>query len=137
MADSRERLSTIVSLLRRAKPGRFPESLTAAASEGDIAAMEVFLARGANIEERSVGFASPLVAACAARQIESVRWLVTHGAVLDPPQAPLSPVSAALSKGFCDVATVLFDAGLPVGCAAWGASAAAVSISFHCFVAKS
>lgn len=119
-----ERVTEIVSLLRPERPRKWPESLTAAACLGDVERMCVFMERGADIEERSVGFVSPLAAACACGQVEAVRWLLSRGALLEPPGAVISPIQAALGKANCAVAALLLDAGLPVESAAWGAIAA-------------
>ena len=80
---SQRRLRRLLSALRTEKwVGRrgLPETLTAAATEGDLRLMEVFLTRGADIEERTIGFASPLCAACAAGQVDAVRLLLARGA---------------------------------------------------------
>jgi hypothetical protein len=118
------RVTEIVALLRPERPRKLPESLTAAAIDGDLESMQLFLDRGANIEARS-SYASPLGAACSHGQLESARWLIAHGAVLDPPGAHISPIQSALGKMNCEVAAVLLDAGLPIEHAAWGVIAAA------------
>jgi len=123
--ESALRVTDIVVLLRPEKPRKLPETLTAAAMLGDLERMQVFLDRGANIEERSTGFASPLVAACARGQLDAARWLIAHGALLDPPEALISPIQAALGQADCEAAALLLDAGLPVERAAWGVSSAA------------
>jgi hypothetical protein len=66
------RVTEIVVLLRPSPPRKLPESLTGAASIGDIARVQLFLDRGANIEERAF-FASPLAAACSVGQLDAVR----------------------------------------------------------------
>src|SRR5262245_42704186 len=121
---SAARVTEIVELLRPERPRRLPESLTAAAMDGDLDRMQLFLDTGADIEQRSF-FASPLAAACSHGQLESVRWLIAHGAVLDPPAARFSPIDSALGKMNCGVAAMLLDAGLPIEKAAWGVVAAA------------
>lgn len=120
-----ERVAEIARLLRRPS-GRLPESLSAAAAAGDIAAMERFLALGADLEARSIGAASPLTAATSAGELEAMRWLIAHGANLDPPGAVISPIQSALGKGDCAAAAVLLDAGLPRDQLAWGVVAAAL-----------
>lgn len=114
------RVSEILLRLRRSRSGKLPETLTAAATEGDLDVMELFLQRGANLEERAVGFISPLTAACSAGQLDSIRWLIAHGAALQPLGAPGSPIEAALGKGDCTAAALLLDAGLPIQEAALG-----------------
>lgn len=123
--DAAARVTEIVELLRPERSRKLPETLTAAAMNGDLERMQLFLDRGADIEERSVGFASPLSAACAAGRLESLHWLIAHGARLDPPVINASPIQSALGQMNCQVAAVLLDAGLPVENAAWGVVAAA------------
>jgi len=120
-----ERVTEIVELLRPERPRKLPESLTAAAMDGDLERMQLFLDQGANLEASSF-FASPLGAACSRGQLESVRWLIAHGAVLDPPGAQISPIESALGKMNCEIAALLLDAGLPIENAAWGVIAAAM-----------
>ena len=122
---SAERVTTIISLLRPQWPRRLPESLAGAAANGDIERMQLWLDRGASIEQRSMGYGTPLVAACAHGRTEAVRWLIAHGAQLDPPEVIASPIQSALGKANCEVAAILLDAGLPIDRAAWGAAAAA------------
>jgi hypothetical protein len=122
---SAERVTEIVSLLRPEHPRRFPASLAAAAAEGDLERMQLFLERDANIEERNLWQSTPLGAACAHAQTEAVRWLIAHGAQIDLPDDTRSPITHALSKANCEIAALLLDAGLPIERAAWGAIAAA------------
>jgi ankyrin repeat protein len=125
--DSIARVSQIVALLKRSPSTRLPESLTDAALVGDVARMQLFVERGANLEQRSIGFASPLAAACSVGCLDAIRWLIERGALLDPAGAIVSPIDAALGKGNCAAAALLLDAGLPVERAAWGVGAAAVT----------
>ena len=77
-----------------------PESLTGAAAEGNIAATRAFLEAGANIEEKSVGFSSPLQAAVNMGRAETVELLLTKGASVEKkPEALYSPLSAAVTWG--------------------------------------
>jgi hypothetical protein len=55
---SAARVTEIVELLRPDRPRKLPESLTAAAMDGDLERMQLFLDQGADIEQRSF-FASP------------------------------------------------------------------------------
>lgn len=121
---SAERVTEIVSLLRPERLRRFPASLAGAAGAGDLERMQLFLDRGASIEERSQWQSTPLGAACAHGQTEAVRWLIAHGARIDLPDDTNSPIEMALSKGHCEIAALLLDAGLPIDRAAWGAIAA-------------
>jgi ankyrin repeat protein len=86
--------------------------------------MQLFLDRGANIEQRNQWQSTPLGAACAHGQTEAVRWLIAHGAQIDLPDDTNSPITSALSKANCQIAALLLDAGLPIERAAWGAIAA-------------
>jgi hypothetical protein len=88
-----------------------PETLTGAASLGDIELMRVFLGRGADIEERSIGFASPLCAACAAGHLGAVSFLLERGAKLRPDNAFITPTSAAVSNGHLEVVKLLMRSG--------------------------
>jgi hypothetical protein len=81
------RLCEILLRLRCSRSGKLPESLTAAATQGDLRALELFLQRGASLEERSAGFVSPLAAACSVGQLDAIRWLIARGAALQPPGA--------------------------------------------------
>jgi hypothetical protein len=119
-----ERVTEIISLLRPERPGRLPASLGSAAASGDLERMQLFLDRGANIEERSVGQSTPLTVACAHGQKEAARWLIARGARIDLPDDIQNPITSALGKANCEIAALLLDAGLPVERAAWGAVAA-------------
>src|SRR5687767_7304076 len=109
-----ERVDQIVGLLRPLRPKSRPESLTAAVISGDLEHMQLFLERGASIEERSIGFASPLAAACSAGQPDAARWLIAHGANLNPVGALMGPMNAACSRGNCQMIALLLDAGLSI-----------------------
>ena len=121
---SAARVTEIITLLRPERPRRWPASLADAAAAGDLERMQVFLDRGVSIEQRSVWNSTPLGVACAHGQKEAVRWLIARGAMLEPPDTGISPIDNALSKGNCEVAALLLDAGLPIERAAWGAIAA-------------
>jgi ankyrin repeat protein len=60
-----------------------PTSLTDAALRGDITAAQLYLDRGADIRERTIGFASPLHAACGRGQLEMAQFLFQRGAPLE------------------------------------------------------
>jgi ankyrin repeat protein len=122
---SAERVTEIVSLLRPVRSRRLPESLRGAATDGDIDRMQLFVDRGVDIEQTSPGQPTPLGAACAHGRADAVRWLIARGAKIDSQEAATSPVTLALSKAHCEIAALLFDAGLPIDRAAWGAVAAA------------
>jgi len=96
--------------------------------------MEAFLERGADPGERTPGFASPLVAACAAGQLEAVRFLLARGATLRPKDAVVTPVQAAVMNGNVEVVRVLLEAGATLDEAAAGLPGACAS-GFHPVVA--
>jgi hypothetical protein len=111
-ADQKRLLQVLGSL--RPLPGRergLPDTLTGAASLGDLALMRVFLERGADIEERSIGFASPLCAACAAGNLDAAAFLLERGAKLRPDDAFITPASSAVSNGHLDVVKLLMRSG--------------------------
>jgi hypothetical protein len=113
---SRKRLTRLLSALRPGEPGSrsLPETLTGAAAQGDLDLMQAFLKAGADPGERTPGFASPLVAACAAGQLEAVRFLIERGALLRPPDAVVTPVQAAVMNGHVEMVRVLLEAGATV-----------------------
>lgn len=119
------RLTEIVSLLRPERSRKWPEWLGAAAGEGNLAAMQLFLDRGADIEQRGSFTGTPVCCAVSASQHQAVRWLVAHGALLEPKGVPASPMRLALSKADCPMAALLLELGSPLESAAWGAVAAA------------
>ena len=126
---SRKRLTRLLSALRPGEPGPrgLPETLTGAAAQGDLGLMQAFLDAGADPGERTPGFASPLVAACAAGHLEAVRFLLAHGATLRPPEAVVTPVQAAVMNGHVEVVGVLLEAGATVDEAAAGLPGACAS----------
>lgn len=103
-------LLKMLSALRDCRPVP-PASLTAAALAGDIDAMQVFLDRGADIEEKTVGFGSPLCAAAAAGKLEAVRWLIGRGARIVPEDAPVTPLFSAIRNGHLEVVDTLVASG--------------------------
>lgn len=119
------RLTEIVSLLLPERSRKWPEWLGAAAGEGNLAAMQLFLDRGADIEQRGSFTGTPVCCAVSASQHQAVRWLVAHGALLEPKGVPASPMRLALSKADCPMAALLLELGSPLESAAWGAVAAA------------
>jgi ankyrin repeat protein len=118
-----------LSALRPADPGNrgLPETLTAAAALGDLGLMEAFLERGADLAERTPGFASPLVAACTAGRLEAVRFLLERGAELRPKDAVVTPVQAAVMNGHVEVVQALLEAGATLEEAAAGLPGACAS----------
>ena len=116
MTTQRKRLLRILEALRPipARERGLPDTLTGAASLGDVPLMCVFLERGADIEERSIGFASPLCAACAAGNLEAVSFLLDRGAKLRPDEAFITPTSSAVSNGHLDVVKLLMRSGASI-----------------------
>ena len=113
MKADKKRLLRVLGALRPL-PGRergLPDTLTGAASLGDVALIRVFLERGADIEERSIGFASPLCAACAAGNLDAATFLLERGAKLRPADAFITPASSAVSNGHLDVVKLLMRSG--------------------------
>ena len=112
---SRKRLTRLLSSLRPGDASRrgLPETLTSAAAQGDLASLEAFLDRGADLGERTPGFASPLVAACTAGRLEAVRLLLARGADLRPKEAVVTPVQAAVMNGHVEMVKALSKRGPP------------------------
>jgi uncharacterized protein len=122
LKTQKNRLLYLLSALRP-EPGRkrgLPDTLTGAASLGDIALMRVFLERGESIEGRSIGFASPLCAACSAGNVDAAAFLLERGAKLRPADAFITPMSAAVSNGHLEVVKLLMRSGATVDDAAEG-----------------
>lgn len=124
-ASSAARVTQIVSVLRPERSRKLPEWLGAAAASGDIASMQLFLDRGADLEERGFVGLTPLCSAVSAGQHEAVRWLLAHGAHIEPAGVTTSPMRLALSKADCPMAALLLECGAPLESTAWGAIAAA------------
>lgn len=124
-ASAAARTTEIVSLLRPERSRKWPEWLGAAAGEGNLAAMQLFLEHGCDIEQCGAYTGTPLCSAVAASQHQAVRWLVAHGARLEPEGVPASPMRLALSKADCPMAALLLELGAPLESAAWGVIAAA------------
>ena len=109
----RKNLLRLLSALRP-EPRRergLPDTLTGATSLGDIELMRLFLERGENIEERSIGFASPLCAACAAGHVDAAAFLIGRGAAIRPENAFIPPMAAAVSNGHLEIVKLLLRSG--------------------------
>jgi serine/threonine-protein phosphatase 6 regulatory ankyrin repeat subunit B len=88
-----------------------PQSLTAAAVGDDLDSVSAFLDAGASVEERSIGFASPLQAAAGAGRLAAVSLLLARGA--DPREKPdtiYSPLAAAAMHGHLEIVQRLAEA---------------------------
>jgi ankyrin repeat protein len=113
LGTEKRRLFKLLSALRPS-PDRskgLPETLTGAVSIGDLELVRVFLARGADLEERTVGHASPLTAACARGRTEMVAFLLERGAKITLPNQPLGPMYAAVAGGHVEVVRMLMAKG--------------------------
>jgi uncharacterized protein len=112
-AAEKRRLFKLLSALRpfpdRSKG--LPETLTGAVSIGDLELARVFLARGADLEERTMGHASPLTAACARGRTEMVAFLLERGAKVRLKNQPLGPMYAAVANGHVEVVQMLMAKG--------------------------
>ena len=108
--EARARLLAILSALRDRRPVP-PGNLTAAAIAGDTGAMQLFLDHGEDIEQETIGFASPLCAASAAGKLEAVRWLLDRGARVVPEDTAITPLFSAIRNGHLDVVDTLVARG--------------------------
>lgn len=93
---------------------RPPVNLTEAALRGDAAAVRAFLDGGAPVEERTIGFASPLAAAAGRGHLEVVRLLVERGASLDPEGSAFPLLTFPIAHRRLGVVEHLLKAGAPV-----------------------
>jgi ankyrin repeat protein len=110
-----QRLSDVLKSLRvaRAAYAPLPQTLTDAAVRGDIEAAKMFLDAGEDIQQRTIGFASPLHAACSYGQLGMAKWLHARGAKLVAPDEMFSCVHFAAAKGYVDIVEWAAEAGLP------------------------
>ncbi len=110
------RLITALSALAADAAARplAPVSLTEAAMRGDLEAVRAFLDGGAVIEQRTVGFASPLAAAASHGHLEVVELLVARGANLDPEASAFPLLAFPIANRKLDVVDRLLKAGAPV-----------------------
>ncbi|MCM2257820.1 MAG: ankyrin repeat domain-containing protein [Vicinamibacteria bacterium] len=89
-------------------------NLTEAAVRGDLDAVRAFLDGGAAIEQRTIGFASPLAAAASRGHLEVVELLVARGASLDPEGSAFPLLAFPIANRKLDVVERLLKAGAPV-----------------------
>jgi ankyrin repeat protein len=114
----RDPASELVELLRRLRlPDsafpKLPESFTAAAGEGNLQAVKQFLENGADINEKSFGFESPLALAALEGRLEMVNFLLDKGA--DPHKAQFamfSPIANAARRGYVSIVQRLLQTGV-------------------------
>lgn len=90
-----------------------PVSLTEAAVRGDVDAVRAFLDAGGDIEERTVGFASPLAAAASRGHLPVVELLIERGASLDPEGAAFPLLAFPIAHRRLQVVERLLKAGAP------------------------
>ncbi len=91
-----------------------PVNLTEAALRGDLAAVRAFLEGGAELEQRTIGFASPLAAAAGRGHLSVAQLLVARGASLDPEDAVFPLLAFPITNRRLDVIEFLLGAGAPV-----------------------
>lgn len=89
-------------------------SLTEAAMRGDLEAARAFCDAGAPLEQRTIGFASPLAAAASRGHLAVVELLVSRGASLDPEGSAFPLLAFPIANRRLDVVEFLLKAGAPV-----------------------
>ena len=97
-----------------------PDNLTGAVTLGDIALVRIFVERGADLEEGTVGFASPLAAACSAGRSDIAAYLLERGAKITIEGNPFAPMYGAVSHGHVDLVRMLMANGATAEDAAFG-----------------
>jgi ankyrin repeat protein len=105
--------SRLKSLRRPERRQRPAVTLTDAASRGDVEAVRAFLAGGADVNEQTAGFASPLAAAAGGGHLEAVELLLEAGGAADLPGASVTPITSAAQHGRAAVVRRLLEAGVP------------------------
>lgn len=91
-----------------------PVNLTEAAVRGDLDAVRAFLDGGAELEQRTIGFASPLAAAAGRGHLDVAELLVARGASLDPEASAFPLLAFPIANRRLDVVERLLKAGAPV-----------------------
>jgi ankyrin repeat protein len=95
-----------------ARPGPC-RTITEAATRGDVALLQAFLDGGEDIEQRSIGFSSPLAAAASRGHQEAVEFLLARGASLEPKDAFFPIAHFPILNEWFEVAERLLQAGAP------------------------
>ena len=86
------------------------EPIFDAASKGDVAAIEKFLAAGTAVDSRDQDQATPLIAAALGGQVEAAKLLLSKGAdVMARNSGGFTPLHAAAYGGSAEVAALLLD----------------------------
>ncbi len=86
---------------------RLPSSLTAAAGEGNMEVVKMFLARDWDIEEPT-GYRTPLTYAASRGQLEAFNFLLQNGARASIPEDILGgPITAAAENGHIEIVRIL------------------------------
>lgn len=81
-----------------------------AARAGDIPQLELLLAQGADVNQRST-LATPLYYAIKAEHAEAAAFLIEHGADVNASTTWGAPLHAAAANGMTDTAALLLDGG--------------------------
>ena len=112
------RVTEIVALLRPQQARKLPESLTAAATTGDLERMQLFLDRGGKAAGRwqatgpSASGRMSMISHAAGHGIgEIVIALCDAGAALDPDDGAEPPLSRAAGEAHVDVVRILLERG--------------------------
>ncbi len=93
---------------------RIGSGLMIAAWEGNIPLMELFLARGADINKRNAAGEQALLHAAWRGQLEAVKWLLAHGAELNRPPLQWTALHYAVFAGHDEVVDYLTGRGADV-----------------------
>lgn len=91
-----------------------PINLTEASVRGDVAAVRAFLDGCADIEQRTIGFTSPLAAAASRGHLDVVKLLIERGASLDPEGAAFPLLAFPIANRKLDAVEYVLKAGAPV-----------------------
>jgi ankyrin repeat protein len=83
-----------------------------AASQGDLAAIDVLLAEGAEMDARGENGETPLILAVLTGHVDVIELLIAHGAdVMARNERGLTPLHAAAYSGKAELAELLLDHG--------------------------
>lgn len=93
---------------------RIGSGLMIAAWEGNLRLMEVFLARGADINRLNGNGESALALAALRGQKEAVKWLIEHGARVNAPPRQWSPLHYAVFAGHGEIVDSLLALGADI-----------------------